>query len=152
MIVAALFKKPFWVSFPTTISKTQTSALTSIDGAVVPNTVNNVVGSTALQASYQTAQKWTPAPEYLDTSIDSTLHRKACDHIVIYQLPERYDDFRILEKATTTGVTKALGIDKVPNNTEVIPPNISAADLVEGKKKNKGNFGRCYGNTIVLYL
>ena len=70
--------------------------------------------------------KWTEAPNYLDTLLAT--REKACDRIIVYQVPGNFGDFNQLEKTTTIGVAKALGI---------LPDSITSADIISGKKVNK---------------
>ncbi len=115
------------VSFPS--SSDAKSALVSIDGSVI-GTENNTA---CIKASYTVPEKWTAAPDYLDTLL--AVREKVCDRIVLYQVPGVFNDFSVLEKASTIGVAKALGFNTVEKGT--FPKSLPQADIVSGRKVNK---------------
>jgi hypothetical protein len=104
-------------------------AIVSIDGKDLP------IDSTreGIKASYSVPEKWTAAPEYLDTLLSS--REKACDRISVYQVPGTFSDYSTLDKATTVGVAKALGFNSVP--TGILPKTLLSADIVSGRKVSK---------------
>jgi len=126
------------IAFPT--ATTLQTAITSVDGIQVEPPPSNNTTTNTIEASYQLPEKWTPAPEYLDTLL--SVQKKACDRIVIYQVPDRFEDYKTLDKASTVGVTKALATRSIVE-TGVFPENLKGADLIGGKKVSKAE-GRKY--------
>jgi len=113
------------VTFPSASDETQ--AIVSIDG-----TQTGV--EAGIKVSYTLPDKWTAAPDYLDTMM--TGRDKACDRITFYQVPGTFKDSNTLEKATTIGVAKALGFSTVAAG--VLPKALPGADTVTGRKVSKG--------------
>jgi hypothetical protein len=90
--------------FPTSSSSNDSiSAIVSVDGIFKSDSVLDEAEA-KLKSSYQLPEKWTPAPDYIDTLL--SVQKRACDQITIYQLPGKFKDNSILEKATTIGVAK----------------------------------------------
>ena len=111
----------------TTSSSSSASAIVSTDGATIGD-----VGTTqsGISASYTVPDKWTSAPDYLDTLL--AVRKKACDQITVYQVPGTFDDFTILENASKIGLSKALGFDSVQKG--IFPKTLPGADIVSGRK------------------
>lgn len=104
------------------------AAIVSIDGeGVLEKSDQNI------KAAYNVPEKWTAAPDYLDTLLSS--RERACDRITVYQVPGTFKDFSVLEKATTIGVAKALGFASVAKG--VLPKTLPSADIVSGRKTAK---------------
>lgn len=114
------------VGFPTSLSSN--SALVSVDGS--PLQASDHV---TLNASYQVPTKWTNAPDYLDTLLST--REKACERIAMFQVPGFFKDFTLLEKASTIGIAKALGLGSIQSG--VFPNSLSSADLINGRKVTK---------------
>jgi len=123
------------IPFP---SKSSTDdAIVSADGSNIELTLSTDNTSSAenalVKAQYIIPDKWTPAPEYLDTLL--AVREKACDHITIYQVPGTFKDNTLLEKATTIGIAKALNFASVFKiRPDVLPKSIVSADIVSGRK------------------
>jgi len=115
------------ISFPA--SSTSKTAISSVDGSAITFSDD----ANLINATYQVPGKWTEAPNYIDTLLDT--REKACDRIIVYQLPEKFGDFNQLEKATTIGVAKALGVGSMEKG--ILPDTITSADVISGKKVNK---------------
>lgn len=115
--------------FPSSTSSD--SAVVNVDGNF--KTQDGISSESQLVASYQIPEKWTPAPEYIDTLL--SVGEKACDHITVYQAPGTYKDDSMLDKATTIGVSKALNFDST--GPDVFPKALKAADIVSGRKVTK---------------
>ena len=113
------------VVFPITSND---AAIVSVDGEGVAEKSDQ-----SIKATYNVPEKWTAAPDYLDTLLSS--RERACDRITVYQVPGTFKDFSILEKATTIGVAKALGFASVAKG--VLPKTLPSADIVSGKKTSK---------------
>lgn len=111
------------------------SAIVSIDGKFITgtSTSSSSIGVGGIKASYNVPEKWTAAPDYLDTLLSS--REKACDRISVYQVPGTFSDYSSLDKATTVGVAKALGFNTVPAG--VLPKTLLSADIVSGRKVSK---------------
>jgi len=88
-----------------------------------------------LKVSYQLPTKWTNDTTYTDTTVGVNL--PACNRIFVYQTPGKISS-KVLEKATMTGVAKALQTQSSGNL------NLKGADLVAGKKSEKD--GNMYWN------
>lgn len=129
-------EKQVSVIFPMDLSTKDESigAIVSIDGKDVSlsSTINNNM-ERGIRASYNVPEKWTAAPDYLDTLLSS--RAKACDRISVYQVPGTFSDYSTLDKATTVGVAKALGFHTVP--VGVLPKTLLSADIVSGRKVSK---------------
>ena len=104
------------------------AAIVSIDGEGVAEKSDKNI-----KATYNVPEKWTAAPDYLDTLLSS--RERACDRITVYQVPGTFKDFSVLEKATTIGVAKALGFASVAKG--VLPKTLPSADIVSGRKTSK---------------
>eukprot|EP00553_Chaetoceros_curvisetus_P012077 CAMPEP_0204640606 /NCGR_PEP_ID=MMETSP0717-20131115/48046_1 /ASSEMBLY_ACC=CAM_ASM_000666 /TAXON_ID=230516 /ORGANISM="Chaetoceros curvisetus" /LENGTH=252 /DNA_ID=CAMNT_0051661079 /DNA_START=68 /DNA_END=826 /DNA_ORIENTATION=+ len=117
----------FTTSFPATSDSS--SAILSIDGK---NTGMDLTDS-KINASYELPDKWTAAPDYLDTLL--SVREKACDRITVFQVPGIFKDTSVLEKATTIGVAKALGMKSI--EAGVFPKTLQSADIISGRKVNK---------------
>ena len=104
------------------------AAIVSIDGEGVLEKSDQII-----KAAYNVPEKWTAAPDYLDTLLSS--RERACDRITVYQVPGTFKDFSVLEKATTIGVAKALGFASVAKG--VLPKTLPSADIVSGRKTSK---------------
>ena len=104
------------------------AAIVSIDGEGVAEKSDQNI-----KATYNVPEKWTAAPDYLDTLLSS--RERACDRITVYQVPGTFKDFSVLEKATTIGVAKALGFASVAKG--VLPKTLPSADIVSGRKTSK---------------
>lgn len=105
------------------------SAIVSVDG----KNVGMDLSDSRINASYELPDKWTAAPDYLDTLL--SIREKACDRITVFQVPGVFKDVSVLEKATTIGVAKALGMKSV--EAGVFPKTLQSADIVGGRKVNK---------------
>jgi len=132
------------ISFPTKIPNSSMDALVSIDGNKIASSGESSSSSSSsssstddktmmIEASYQIPEKWTAAPEYIDTNLSQ---KKACDRVVVAQLPGIFKDNKQLDKATTIGVAKALGITTSVEQG-VFPNGLALADIVNGKKIKK---------------
>jgi len=119
------------VSFPS--SSESSAAIVSVDGQVLQSSQSS--GASSIKASYTVPEKWTAAPDYLDTLL--SVRKKSCDRIAVYQVPGTFKDFSILDKATTIGVAKALGFSSIEAGT--FPKTLPAADTVSGRKVNKAS-------------
>lgn len=121
------------INFPIQITD---KAIVSVDGGKNPGGDNE---DNFLKITYDVPEKWTDAPDYIDTLLASG--EKACDRIVVYQVPGVFKDFTKLEAATTIGVAKALSVDSLESG--VLPSTLKSADIVNGRKINKvcGNNG-----------
>ena len=110
-------------------SASSSAAIVSTDGATID------VGTTqsGISASYTVPDKWTSAPDYLDTLL--AVRKRACDQITVYQVPGTFDDFTILENASKIGLNKALGFDSVQQG--IFPKTLPGADIVSGRKVTK---------------
>lgn len=111
-------------------------AIVSIDGSNANSAGVEDQGessSSKIKTSYEIPDKWTPAPEYLDTLL--SVREKACDHITVYQVPGTFKDNSILEKATTIGVAKALNFASTGQG--VFPKALLSADVISGRKVTK---------------
>jgi hypothetical protein len=104
-------------------------AIVSMDGKDIP--VDSI--REGIKASYSVPEKWTAAPDYLDTLLSS--REKACDRITVYQVPGIFSNYSTLDKATTVGVAKALGFNTVPAG--ILPKTLLSADIVSGRKVSK---------------
>jgi len=114
------------------------TAFVSADGNAATNQEgqslkSNSSAASAIKSTYEVPDKWTPAPEYLDTLL--SVREKACDHITVYQVPGTFKDNSVLEKATTIGLAKALNF--ASTGPGVFPKKLAAADIVSGRKVNK---------------
>lgn len=107
-------------------------AIVSVDGEKIFTSLNE---NETIKLSYDVPQKWTDAPEYIDTLLASG--EKACERIVVYQVPGTFKDFTKLEKATTIGVALALGVNTLDNG--VLPKSLTTADVINGRKINKSD-------------
>ena len=87
--------------------------------------------SSKLKTSYIIPEKWTPAPEYLDTLL--SLREKACEHITVFQVPGTFKDESRLEKATSIGVAKAFSF--ASSGPGVFPKTLTSADDIVGGRK-----------------
>lgn len=124
------------------------SAIVNLDGKFITKSANleSDGGTSLLKTSYQTPDKWTSAPDYYDTLLSS--QQKACDHIMIYQVPGTFKDYSTLDKATALGVAKALNFDSIGSETykSIFPKSLNDADVISGrkvyKKKMGGDVGR----------
>jgi len=121
------------INFPTEIND---KAIVSADGRKVSAGENE---GKFLKVTYDVPEKWTDAPDYIDTLLASG--EKACDRIVVYQVPGIFKDFTKLDAATTIGVAKALSVDSLESG--VLPSTLKSADVVSGRKATKdcGNTG-----------
>jgi hypothetical protein len=117
-------EKSVAVSFPS--SSDSESALVSIDG----NGIGSESQGVGITASYSIPEKWTAAPDYLDTTM--SVRGKTCERAVVYQVPGTFNDLSTLEKASTIGVAKALGFNTVEKGT--FPKLLPTADIVNGRK------------------
>ncbi len=135
-------------SFP--IKNNDDNAIVNLDGKfIITNSESSDYGTTGttplLKTSYQTPDKWTSSPDYYDTLLSS--QQKACDHIMIYQVPGTFKDYSMLDKATTLGVAKALNFDSIGSDTykSVFSKSLNDADVISGrkvyKKKIRGDEG-----------
>lgn len=103
-------------------------AVVSLDGAK-PSTASD----NGAKVSYSVPQKWSQdsgANLYLDPS--EGVNSRAARRIAAYSLPAPADE-KILDKATTIGVAKALGIPTVASQIGYAK-SILGADLVSGRK------------------
>lgn len=119
------------VMFPLgeTATLDKSRAIVSMDGKDIP--IDSL--REGIKASYSVPEKWTAAPDYLDTLLSS--REKACDRITVYQVPGIFSDYSTLDKATTVGVAKALGFNTVP--VGILPKTLLSADIVSGRKVSK---------------
>lgn len=120
------------VSIPFPSSQIE-SAVISIDGSIpsIPDSEKTI------NVSYALPDKWTAAPEYVDTS--EGLNVKACDFVSIYQVPG-VSVYKTLDKAAMTGVAKAVGIKTLPPTDVGYGPfskDLLSADIISGKKVMK---------------
>ena len=126
------------VYFPSssTTAVSSDKAIVSVDGnSILDLTTTNSDNETTqkIKSTYEIPDKWTAAPEYLDTLL--SIREKACDHITVYQVPGTFKDNSILEKATTVGVGKALNFASI--DPGVFPKALLSADIISGRKVNK---------------
>lgn len=121
------------LNFP---SKITDRAVVSVDGKHIPGGESD---GKFLKVTYDVPEKWTDAPDYIDTLLASG--EKACDRIVVYQAPGFFKDFTKLEAATKIGVAKALNVESLESG--VLPSTLKSADIVSGRKTTKdcGNNG-----------
>lgn len=119
------------VIFPS--SSDSQNAIVNVDGNNLLPLDDSILSSSKLQTSYDIAEKWTAAPEYLDTLLAS--REKACEHITVFQVPGTFKDDSKLEKATTIGVAKALNFASA--GQDVFPKTLASADIVGGRKVMK---------------
>jgi hypothetical protein len=117
------------VELPFPSNSDSTEAIISVDGVVPVGSSE----SSGIKASYTVPDKWTAAPDYLDTLL--SVQEKACDRIAVYQVPGVFKDNSVLDKATTIGVAKALGFSTIAKGT--FPKTLPGADIVSGKKVSK---------------
>ena len=115
------------------------SAIVSVDGSFpsLPNDSSDTATATTISVSYALPDKWTAAPEYIDTS--EGLNVKACDFVSIYQVPG-VSAYKTLDKAAMTGVAKAVGIKTLPQTDVGYGPfskELLSADIISGKKVMK---------------
>ncbi len=136
------------VSFPIDSSATDNNiAIVSVDGSSVSSTTtassssssgDDVLSSSSsspkINSSYNIPNSWTAAPDYLDTLL--SVREKACDHITVYQVPGTFKDDKVLEKATTIGVGKALNFASI-SSQGVLPKSLMSADIISGRKVTK---------------
>lgn len=133
--------KTVTVLFPSSSSDDDNNekAIVNVDGNFKSSSsLPSSSSSSQLKTSYQIPEKWTAAPEYLDTLL--SVREKACDHIIVYQVPGTFKDNSILEKATTIGVSKALNFASTTTTTVesgVFPKALNSADIISGRKVNK---------------
>mmetsp|Transcript_680 Transcript_680/g.1188 ORF Transcript_680/g.1188 Transcript_680/m.1188 type:complete len:380 (-) Transcript_680:72-1211(-) len=120
------------VLFPIESPLDESRAIVSIDGKDIAD-ASTSSSRGGIKASYNVPEKWTDAPDYLDTLLSS--REKACDRISIYQVPGTFSDYSKLDKATTIGVAKALGFNTVPAG--ILPKTLLSADIVSGRKVSK---------------
>lgn len=114
--------------FPST--STSSSSIVSVDGAQVGGETGS---DSSMKVTYQTPEKWTQAPEYLDTLSNN---QKSCERVIIHQAPGLYKDEKILEKASLLGIAKSLGITTTVESG-VYPSTLSTADVISGRKVKK---------------
>lgn len=115
------------INFPSEITD---KAIVSTDGRKVSGGENE---GRFIKVTYDVPDKWTDAPDYIDTLLASG--EKACDRIVVYQVPGTFKDFTKLDAATTIGVAKALSVDSLESG--VLPSTLKSADIVSGRKTTK---------------
>ena len=102
-------------------------ALVSVDGAAAAPTG----GGGTVKVSYELPEKWGDASTgYLDKS--EGVNAKSADRITVFQLAGPAE-IKTLDKASTIGVAKALGIETLPQYN----PSILKADLVSGRRSNR---------------
>jgi len=124
-------------------SSTSETAIVSLDGSQI---MNSTIDTDLIKTTYQVPGKWTVAPKYIDTLLGS--NQKACDRIIIYQVPGKAD-FNQLEKATTIGVPKALGLRTMEKG--IFPEGLLSADTLSGKKVKKPDGSQSDGETRKYY-
>lgn len=83
------------------------------------------------RVNYQLPSKWTSDSTYTDTT--AGLNLPACNRILVYQTAKKTSP-KILEKATMTGVAKALQAQSTSDFS------LANADLVTAKKSEKNGF------------
>ena len=104
-------------------------ALVSVDGVAAASAGEG--GSAAVKVSYELPEKWGDASTgYLDKS--EGVNAKSADRISVFQLAGPAE-VKTLDKATTIGVAKALGIQTLPEYN----PSILKADLISGRRSNR---------------
>ena len=100
-------------------------ALVSIDGSRPDTEVGDV------KVSYDLPEKWgDPSTGYLDKS--EGVNAKSADAITVFQLAGPAE-VNTLDKASTVGVAKALGIETLPSYN----PSIIKADLISGRRSTR---------------
>lgn len=117
------------INFPNQYTET---AVVSVDGEKITTSFNE---NETIKVSYEVPQKWTAAPEYIDTLLASG--EKACERIAVYQVPGTFKDLTRLDKATTIGVALALGVSSLEDG--VLPKSLTTADVINGRKVNKSD-------------
>jgi len=122
--------KDITITVPFPAPADATSAITSIDGKDVKNNTGEAL---TISASYQVPDKWTSAPDYLDTLL--SVREKACEKIALFQVPGIYKDYSVLDKATTTGLAKVFNFKSI--EAGVFPKTLASADIVSGRKVEK---------------
>lgn len=80
--------------------------------------------------TYNVPAKWSATELYLDPS--EGVNARAAKRVAVYRLPGPADE-RTLDKATTIGVAKALGVPEVANQIGY-DKSILGADVVSGRK------------------
>ena len=104
-------------------------ALVSVDGAAAAPAGEG--GSAAVKVSYELPEKWGDASTgYLDKS--EGVNAKSAERITTFQLAGPAE-VKTLDKASTIGVAKALGIQTLPEYN----PSILKADLISGRRSNR---------------
>ena len=104
-------------------------ALVSVDGGAAATAAGE--GGSAVKVSYELPEKWGDASTgYLDKS--EGVNAKSADRITIFQLAGPAE-VKTLDKASTIGVAKALGIETLPEYN----PSILKADLISGRRTNR---------------
>ena len=119
--------KTISIMFPS--KPASTSSIVSVDGAQPGENGSDF----SMKVSYQVPDKWTAAPEYLDTLSNDL---KSCERVIIHQVPGLFKDEKILEKASLVGVAKSLGITTTVE-PGVYPTTLSSADIISGRKVKK---------------
>ena len=104
-------------------------ALVSVDGVAAASAGEG--GSAAVKVSYELPEKWGDASTgYIDKS--EGVNAKSADRITVFQLAGPAE-VKTLDRATTIGVAKALGIQTLPEYN----PSILKADLISGRRSNR---------------
>ena len=104
-------------------------ALVSVDGGAAATSAGE--GGSAVKVSYELPEKWGDASTgYLDKS--EGVNAKSADRITVFQLAGPAE-VKTLDKASTIGVAKALGIETLPEYN----PSILKADLISGRRANR---------------
>jgi len=109
-------------------SKPGKQALVSVDGSK-PATAATDGGN--VRVSYDLPEKWgDPSTGYLDKS--EGVNARSADAITVFQLAGPAE-VKTLDRASTVGVAKALGIETLP----AYNPNIVKADLISGRRSTR---------------
>lgn len=100
-------------------------ALVSVDGS------KPAAEGGSVKVSYDLPEKWgEPSTGYLDKS--EGVNAKSADAITVFQLAGPAE-VKTLDKASTVGVAKALGIETLPSYN----PSIIKADLISGRRSTR---------------
>ena len=103
-------------------------AMVSVDGAAVASAGE---GGSTVTISYELPEKWGDAASgYLDKS--EGINAKSADRITVFQLAGPVE-VKTLDRASTIGVAKALGIQTLPEYN----PSILKADLISGRRSDR---------------
>lgn len=122
--------KDITVTVPFPAPTEATSAIISVDGKGIKNSIEETM---KISASYQIPDKWTSAPDYLDTLL--SVREKACERISVFQVPGVYKDYSVLDKATSIGIAKVFNFKSIEDG--VFPKTLASADIVSGRKVQK---------------